>query len=66
MAKSLQKEFANKGWSNIADGTNEDKKGSMKNWSRSKSEKLLGIKYAPDFGKVLTEMAYSMLEKGAL
>ena len=43
-----------------------DTKGPMKNWQRSKSEQLLGIKYAPDFGKILIEMAESMLKTGAI
>lgn len=33
---------------------------------RSKSEKLLGLTYTKDFDKVITDMAYSLIESGVI
>jgi len=65
MAKVLHAEFASKGWP-VKDGLCEDNKQAMINWSRERSEKVLGIEYVPDFGKVMVDMTAHMIELGHL
>ena len=66
MAAILHKEFAENGWPKISDGSCWDGMKAKRNFDHSRAETVLGIKFEPDFSKVLIAMVYSMLATGAL
>lgn len=66
MAAMLHKQFKGDDWPNIHDGTCWDGKLPEKNWDHSRSEKVLGIKFEPDFSKILIGMVESMIKTGAI
>jgi len=69
MAARLHAEFATNGFPNIKDGVTlkeGDVKGPNKQWRRSQSEEILGIKYAPDFMDEVIAQTHHMIEVGYL
>lgn len=65
-AAVLHKRFHGVDFPNIKDGTCWDGKTPEKNWDHSRSEKVLGIKFEPDIGKILIGMVESMISTGAI
>jgi hypothetical protein len=67
IAMPLHAEYGTKGWP-VKDGLNpsEEGKGPAKIWQRTKSETVLGLKYAPDYNSVMLEMVAEMIDVGHL